>query len=515
MEQQISQLKRRRWLPLPTRIAIGYVFAAVIPLLLVLVFIWTQTRPTLISQANNTMTSDAQTRVQLIDTYFKERELDAQTLAQVPSVQSFLELNPTTTDTTVYKTAALHAGFALQAGQDRDKNYARWTLFNVKGNVIQSYPTSAQKHGQTYFTATQLADVTSGKTFISPVFYDPLQKLETVDIYAPIYAPALPGTKSQQLGFIRSTLKLDYILQQVVGQDQNTIGQGSYAFILDNNGVRIADNNSASLLFTSVAPLNATTQQQITQDQRYGSLSQVIVNPDPAVAKQNQKTNSSEIFNAQLEGQKDQFQIARRATTVVPWQYFVVSPVNTVTDIAYKQLISIVVLAAIASLIVAISGFIAGKGITRPILRAVEYLLSSSHSLSTLAEGQQEAASEQVWVVDSSQVGLQSIQYYTDAAIIATNNLQAVANLLQQQWEQMPSKQTDQKLHAVLQASQYLGNAMELQNASNQKLATALKVATQVTEQFHLGATSATQAAEQLEEVVQDLRSVVGKSSKK
>ena len=89
MEQQTSRVKRHRWLPLPTRIAIGYVFAAVIPLLLVLVFIWTQTRPTLISQANNTMTSDAQTRVQLIDTYFKERELDAQTLAQVPSVQSF------------------------------------------------------------------------------------------------------------------------------------------------------------------------------------------------------------------------------------------------------------------------------------------------------------------------------------------------------------------------------------------------------------------------------------------
>jgi methyl-accepting chemotaxis protein len=96
---------------------------------------------------------------------------------------------------------------------------------------------------------------------------------------------------------------------------------------------------------------------------------------------------------------------------------------------------------------------------------------------------------------------------------MATNNLQTIANGLQQHWEMMPPQQADQTLNTVVRASQYLENAMELQNASNQKLATALKVATQVTEQFHLGATSATQAAEKLEEVVQDLRSVVGKSS--
>jgi hypothetical protein len=509
MEQQASRVRKQRWLPLPTRIAIGYVFAAVIPLILVLVFIWSQTRPTLIDQASNTMTSDAQTRVQLIDNYFKERQLDDQTLAQVPSVQTFLLLDPASP---AYRDGFLHAGFALQAGQARDKNYTNWTLFSIKGGVIQSYPAAPPKHGKTYFTAAQLKDVTAGNTFISPVFYDPQKKQATVDIYAPIFAPALPGTKSPEIGFIRSTLKLDYIWQQVVGPDTNTIGKGSTAFILDNNGVRVADNNPAQL-FTSVAPLDADTQQQITDEQRYGDQSQVGVDPDPAVFTHNQAKDTSEIFDAQLDGQKDQFQIARHAATAVPWQYYVVSPVNTVTDIANKQMISIIALACIASLIVAIGGFVAGKGITRPILRAVEYLLSSSQSLSALAEGQQEAASEQVWVVDSSQVGLQSIQYYTDAAIMATSNLQTIANGLQQHWDMIPPQQADQTLSTVVRASQYLENAMELQNASNQKLATALKVATQVTEQFHLGATSATQAAEKLEEVVQDLRSVVGKSS--
>lgn len=507
MEQQQSHERKRSWFPLPTRIAIGYVFAAVIPLLLVLAFVWFQTRPTLITQARNTMTSDAQTRVQLIDTYFKERQLDAQTLTQVQSVQTFMQDLPASAKD---PTAIQHATFALVAGHDRDKDYTNWSLFNPKGNAILAYPNAPAKHGQTYSTTAQLNAVKAGQTFISPVFYNPQKTQATVDIYAPIYALAAPGTKSPFIGFIRATLDLNYIWQGVVGQDKNTIGQGSYAFILDNNGVRIADDN-ASQLFSSVAPLDPTVRQQITSELRYGDQSQVRVNADPSIASSSQQQAMTATFDDQLAGQKEDFQVVRHATTSVPWQYFVVSPANTVTDIANKQMINILILACIASLIVAIGGFIAGKGITRPIMRAVEYLLGSSKSLSTLAEGQQEAASEQVWVVDSSQVGLQSIQYYTDAAIIATSNLQDITARLQQQWEMIPPQQTEQALLTVNKASEYLENAMQLQNASNQKLATALKVATQVTEQFNLGATSATKAAEQLEEVVQDLRSVVGK----
>jgi methyl-accepting chemotaxis protein len=50
-----------------------------------------------------------------------------------------------------------------------------------------------------------------------------------------------------------------------------------------------------------------------------------------------------------------------------------------------------------------------------------------------------------------------------------------------------------------------------LQDSSNQKLSTAIKVTEQVTEQLAAGATAATATAEQLEQVVNQLRQVVGK----
>src|SRR5205823_1997541 len=123
---------------------------------------------------------------------------------------------------------------------------------------------------------------------------------------------------------------------------------------------------------------------------------------------------------------------------------------------------------------------------------------------------QQDAASEQIWVVDSSQVGLQSIQYYTEAIRIAAHELTELGTNLTQHWDYADARIIHQALERIISASRYIENASQYQYASNEKLATALKVATQVTEQLVAGATSATDAAAQLEDVVTQLRSVVG-----
>jgi len=70
--------------------------------------------------------------------------------------------------------------------------------------------------------------------------------------------------------------------------------------------------------------------------------------------------------------------------------------------------------------------------------------------------------------------------------------------------------QVEQMLEQMAITTKYLEQATNFQDISNQKLGTALKVATQVTEQLHNGTTSATLAATKLEEVVSKLRKVVG-----
>src|SRR5690349_13084554 len=89
-----AQPRRRRRLSLSIRVSLGLVLAALLPLLITVAFSEFQSRPALTTQANTAMESDAKTRVQLIDTYFSERLLDTETLAQVTSVQQFLAAPP-------------------------------------------------------------------------------------------------------------------------------------------------------------------------------------------------------------------------------------------------------------------------------------------------------------------------------------------------------------------------------------------------------------------------------------
>ena len=508
---ELEQPRQRRLSSLSLRISAGLVFAAVVPLVIVLAFITLQTRPALINQANNAMESDAKSRVQLIDTYFRERVLDAETLTQVTSVQTFMAM-PYAPTTAAYKDAALHASYALLAGAFRDKNYSNWSLFDPTGQVRLYNPNLPQKHGQYVIPPDYLTAVTQGKTFISEVYYSPDTKKASVDIYSPVATPQIPGAPKNPvlLGFLRATLNLDYIWNNVVQTDLGNNGQGSYAFILDENGVRIADTDSTRL-FTSVEELNADVKQRISQQKQYGSDAAPQVLADSKMADLIHNNTQSAIFQAQPAGQNEPFQIVQKTSSVMPWRYVVLSPVNTVTAVANDQVLSTALLAFAASLFVAIIGLFVGRGITRPILRSVEYLRDNSQSLTTLATAQQDAASEQMWVVDSSQVGMQSVQYYTEAIKVASRRLSHTALEITQHWERADAQQIKQSVERIIAASKYIENAADYQGGSNEKLATALKVATQVTEQLVSGATSATDAATQLEQVVKQLRSVVGR----
>ncbi len=506
-------LPTRRGVSLSVKVSLALVLAAIVPLLITLGFSELQTRPQLITQANNAMEGDAKTRVQLIDTYFHERLLDTLTITQVPSVQQFVASPPTTPG---YQSLATHALYGLVAGTFRDKNYTTWSLVDPKGHLLLYYPTKPKMHGQYFIPPQYLQAVDKGGNFVSAVYYNPDTKKASVDIYAPIIttqAPGAPPQKPMLLGSIVATLNLDYIWN-IVNSDHDN-GTGSYAFILDENGVRIAvpDNLKDQLLIKSVAAIPDATQQEINREARFGSnTGPVSTFLDPALAAKIQNTTISN-FQAQPANEKDSFQLVHDPTDpkFVPWHYFVLSPVNTVTAVANQQLLVTIIVALAMSTLVALLGIIVGRNITRPILRSVDNLRSNSRALSSLAARQRDAASEQMWVVDSSQVGLQSVQYYTDATKVAAHRLTETGMELIQRRQQADPNVTKKALEHVITASRYIEDASQHQTTSIQKLSTALKVATQVTEQLATGATSATDAATQLEQVVQHLRSVVGK----
>lgn len=520
MSQTTDLPRRRRRLPLAVRLSFILILAAVVPLMITLFFSERQASQALTNQASQSMATDANTRIQLIDRYFTERMLDTETLTQVSSTISFVATPPVAPVPPTspqypayqeYQNAALHASYALIAGKERDNNYIIWGLYDAHGNELLAYPqnTKPYRYGQYLIPPEQLKEIQNDKTgqaFLSPVYYNASIHKAFVDIYAPIYADGTP--KSPYIGFMRASLDLDYIWGIV--QDDRGIGNSGSSFILDQNGVRIADTNSkSSALFTTVAPLAPTLQQQITSENWYGQNGNVPQDLNQTLAGyvMGNSTNANS-FSLTL-GNTD-YQVGEKKATTVPWTYFVISPNNIVTQAANQQITTTITVAVIVALIAALLGLLVSGRITRPIMRSVDQLRENSEALNVLAKKQQSASSEQLWVVDSVQVGLQSVQYYTDATRIAAHRMSEIGMELERNWRKQDIETIKQGLQQVIGAGNYIEKATHYQGDSSQKLSTAIKVTSQVNEQLADGAISATEAASQLEQVVNDLRSVIG-----
>jgi hypothetical protein len=465
---------------------------------------------------------------------------------------------------------------ALKVGIVRDINYTIWSLYDASAHEILSCRPDAKSEAQcgtglpgsnVSVPQEDLAGLKAGQQFISAVNYDAKAGSAFVQIYTPIKlnfvsvasvlgdllqaanaqgvpaSVALPGLSTDELtqlvqavqtgqlatalkalptptvGYIRSTLKLDYVWS-IVNKEQGANGSGSYAFITDQNGVRVADANSSER-FTTVHPLDATTQQLIQSEQRYGSGTAPTVDGLPGVWSVQQSTSSgpSSFQSVAVPGDKLTYQyVGIHLTNVAPpgkglplaWTYFVLSPLPTVTQVADDQ-VQIALEAAVAVAVLAVLlGLLLGRGMASPVQRSVADLQGASESLYALATKQRNSATEQQWVVDACKTGLESVRYLSDAMHQASARIVDAANWFGEYWDRLTEDQAQRTVQHLRELSRYIEEASRRQWTSSERLDKAITVTTQVSDQLAAGASAAADSAEQLDDVVHQLQHVVG-----
>jgi len=491
----------RKSLPLSIRISLWLIAVSILPLLLTLVISELQSRSTLISQASRTMETDAQTHAQLIDNYFTEKLIILKSLDYTPLVQQYL-LDPAGDQQNVQ--TILQNGLAIQRLVDPDVTLV--TFFDPGGKVLLSYSLyglKPQLHGKYMIPPEDAQQIAKGQQFISGVYYDPVTHQSTVDLYTPVYSTTL----KRLLGVVRDTLDIKAVWQ-IVNSEKGVNGAGSYAFILDQNGVRIVDPDPKTL-FTSIAPLNAPIQQQITDENRYGKNSTIPVLADANLRSIQSQPKPPVTSQEVPAGKNELFQVTRRPLSSVPWTYFVLTPVNEVIAVANQQLLIIVLIASAILLPVAVIGWIVGYRISSPILRSVKSLIKNSHVLNQLSGREKNASSEQVWIVEASKTGLKSQQYYTDASKIAARRLNELGRGLLE-WRDADMQTTLYVVQQMVNIGLYFEKAIAYQEEANNKVAVAVKVTDEVAEQLASGAQSTSEAANELDGIVHQLRQIVG-----
>ena len=491
----------RKSLRLSIRISLWLIAVSILPLLLTLVISELQSRSTLISQASRTMETDAQTHAQLIDNYFTQKLLVLKSLDYTPLVQEYL-LDPVGDQKNV--PTILQNGFAIQRLIDPDVTLV--TFFDPGGKLLLSYSLyglKPQPHGKYMIPPEDAQQIAKGQQFVSNVYYDPLTHQSTVELYTPVYSTTL----KRLLGVVRDTLDLDSV-GRIVKSEKDVNGAASYAFILDQNGVRIVDPDPTTL-FTSIAPLNATLQANITAENRYGKNSALPVQADSNLRSIQSQPKPPVTFQEVPAGKNELFQVTRRPLSSVPWTYFVLTPVNEVIAVANQQLLIIVLIASAIILPVAVIGWIVGYRISSPILRSVKSLVKNNHVLNQLSEREKKASSEQVWIVEASKTGLESQQYYTDASKIAARRLNELGRGLLERRD-VDKYTTLNIVKQMVNIGLYFEKAIAYQEEANKKVAVAVKVTDEVAEQLASGAKSTSEAANELDGIVNQLRQIVG-----
>ena len=514
MQQKLPLLSKKQ-ISLSVRISVLLVFTAIIPLIIAVASNELLTRPQLVTQAATGMELDARTRMSLIDAYLIERIQDVATVSKSDAITNYLAGK---------QAFAQAANNSLATGQNLDPNFDTWSILDAThGNLLLSYPNAPSMHGKYLIAPSILKQLQqSNKTLLSDVFFNSTKREAEIDIYTPIFTSHLQG-------IVRATLYIYYIWDTVnrVASDR---GDGSYASIIDENNVRIAytipQTNSTynystanptgysrpAQLFTAIAPLSPQVQQQIRDLDLYGNDSKEVTTvPDANIAQLVRLSTSPATTSFTPTGQNTDFQVATYKSAIMPWTFLIFSPLSTITAIANQQLFNAILIALAVLIVAALIGLVIGRRIAKPIMNSVISLSSSSQALKTLSLKEQKTVTEQRWMVESSEVGLQSVRYYTNATHIAAHKLGDVSTQLTQHWQQMGESAIEQHLEEIRATAQYIESAALRQEESNKGLATAIRVTTQVTEQLATGATSAADASQQLEQVVNQLRSVVGK----
>lgn len=518
MQQPEMAQRKKKSISLTARVSGLLMLATILPLLVTVVIIEVLSRPALIAQTSQEMTTDAQTHTQLIDDYFAQQLLETDSLSRLQPVQKFLSGD---------KSDAMKAlaQESLASGRSRGSYYEDWALLDLQGNPQLYYPTAPIRHGKYYispanlqnFRPSDLQQIQARSSLISDVFYNKVTNEAYIDIYAPVFS-----TNYRLVGILRATFDLHYIWD-IVNKEAGANGPGSYALIFDQQGVCIAHTNpdqnpfastASPNLFKAAAPLSAKEQQIVNENGLYGmgaTDNVPVLDQGQQLAAVVQNGNSTTTFQATPPGMQATFQGAKSYASSVHWTYLVMSPLNNVTVVADDQLRLMGIVTFAILIIAALLGLGVGRRMTYPILRSVERLRLSSQALKTLAGNEQSAATQQTWVVDSSQVGLQTVQYYTQAAGVALQQLSATGRQLADNWQHISAENARTAVKKLVENAQYIERAMYHQNVSNKKLESTINVTIQVADQLASGATSATEAAEQLEQVVSQLEQVIGK----
>lgn len=239
-------LRRFTHYPLQAKLILVLLTVALVSMgLLTFLNYWT-TQRTLISSANEKLLGAAKRTAISVDAFISSNLDGIRAEAQLPVLVEYMSLPPGQRAGSVTQAQALTV---LQILRNKDRhNISSYGLLDLQGiNVLDTYTPEIGiiRADQEYFTQP----VETGRSYVSPVEFVGSAGGPAIHFSAPVR----DGT-----GAIIGVLRLRYsasILQHLMFQNNDLVGRESYAFLLDENYIRLAHGSDPGLNFKGIVPL--------------------------------------------------------------------------------------------------------------------------------------------------------------------------------------------------------------------------------------------------------------------
>jgi GAF domain-containing protein/HAMP domain-containing protein len=345
------------------KITIAFLLVALVPVWLLAFVNDSANRAALLTDAQRELSATSRQTATQIDVFINTHLDDMRTEAQLPDFARVLSPPP---DQRVEDASRTDAIDNLRAFSRASSDIRSYALLDVNGRDVLD--TDVQEQGgdessQDYFWMP----FREGLPYASPIHIDQARGNAYIYFSGLVHSPA--GTP---IGVLRVRYNAD-VLQQIILQSNNILGDGSFALLLDENHVILADGLAPQRILQPVVPLDPAHTRELQRANRL--LVQAPADPPldwAAFAQALTHADTQPFFSAALtpnaSDSSEQEEIALVRLKTQPWLVAFVEP-QAIFDLPLAAQARSELLLGIAILVVAaIAAVSFAKQLANPIM---------------------------------------------------------------------------------------------------------------------------------------------------
>lgn len=247
---------------LRVKLLLGGLMLTLLPLIVISVISNQFTQNQIQTQSNQSLRVAADQTAGALDNFFSTNLNAVETQTKLPAIQKYLAL-PIDRRTGTVEENELGVTFtSLQSGQEIYK--PSYALLGPDGMDLYDSDHSSTDLTEAQTTYFQQAQAT-GLPYASGITFPGGSRDASLYFIAPIR-----NVTNQIVGYLRTRYDA-LVLQSIIQQNTGLVGQRSYPILVDENGLRLADDYSPSLIYHTMVPLSLETYQSLIGSERIPS----------------------------------------------------------------------------------------------------------------------------------------------------------------------------------------------------------------------------------------------------